>query len=197
MVTYIIIFIFIIIFIYICKTRHRICIKYNGDTFVVNKSTKQDQRKKVEILWNLKNKLRTLVEHMYNNKEPNEESSKRLYDRFKTLQLNEMDKKENSVAYTLNKDDEIRICLTKYSDSSNGEFYDEDVIMFILLHELAHVMSVNYGHGQEFIDNMDFLVKKAVVLKIYTPRDFNKTPAEYCGTTITSSPCNGDNCPLN
>ena len=60
--------------------------------------------------------------------------------------------------------------------------------MFVAIHELAHLMTESIGHTPEFWDNMRFLLKKAIELKIYIKQDFRKSPVSYCGTKITDSP---------
>jgi hypothetical protein len=55
-------------------------------------------------------------------------------------------------------------------------------------------MSETYGHNKEFVDNMDIIVKTAVKIGIYSPTDFSASPGRYCGSNITSSPCNNGMC---
>ena len=63
-------------------------------------------------------------------------------------------------------------------------------MMFVAIHELAHLMTKSIGHTPEFWDNMRFLLKKGIELNVYKKHDYNKVPKDYCGTQITSTPLN-------
>ena len=59
-------------------------------------------------------------------------------------------------------------------------------MIFVLLHELAHLMSKKYGHGKEFQDNFSYLTRKAVEQGIYKYQNFKENSSSYCGTVITN-----------
>ena len=63
-------------------------------------------------------------------------------------------------------------------------------MMFVAIHELAHLMTKSIGHTAEFWDNMRFLLKEGIKIGVYVKQDFNKSPVEYCGTQITDTPLN-------
>lgn len=164
--------------------------KINGKSFRLRPSIFGSLREKAEVLYELQTKLDKLVEHLIANDIPNKESANRLASRFKNTELRETGIFEFNTAYTLNKGKEIRICL----DRGGKDKLDVNLIMFVLLHEMAHVMSETYGHNREFIENMDIIVKTAVKIGIYMPTDFSAFPGRYCGSNITSSPCNNGMC---
>lgn len=61
--------------------------------------------------------------------------------------------------------------------------------MFVLLHELAHVATDQYGHSSDFWDNMRFLLELADASGAYEYQRFEAGPPQaYCGTPLTSSP---------
>ena len=70
----------------------------------------------------------------------------------------------------------------------NDNLIDENTLMFVALHEMAHVASKTIGHNTEFCNNFEFLIKEGEEIQIYKPIDYSKQNAEYCGMTITSSP---------
>lgn len=158
---------------------------YNGYIYRVRKSDYSTQLNVAKKLDYLRDKLQTLVNYCYENNLPTESDASRMYHRFKNTQMSETATGENSAAYVVNKGQELRICL-------NNE--DVNNTMFVLLHELAHIMSKSYGHNDEFKKNMDFLVKEAVKLQIYTPTDYTQSPINYCGVTISSTPCHNNKC---
>lgn len=158
---------------------------YNGSYYKIRPSSQQVIKQKLELLDNYKKKLNILVNYCKDNNYPNKEDSYRLYKRFQTIQINETSSTDNSAAYVVNKNEELRICL------SNNDINDG---MFVLIHELAHIMSLNYGHGDEFKNNMYLLLKLAVKLNLYKPVDYTKYPINYCGVNIYTTPCKNNNC---
>ena len=69
-----------------------------------------------------------------------------------------------------------------------NELVDLNTMMFVAIHELGHLMSKSIGHTTEFWDNMRFLLKKGIKLKVYKHIDYSKFPEDYCGIKITDTP---------
>ena len=62
-------------------------------------------------------------------------------------------------------------------DPKTGMYYDMNTIMYVALHELAHVLSQKEGHTQEFLTNFNILLKKAIAAGIYVA---SQPPNTYC-----------------
>ena len=60
---------------------------------------------------------------------------------------------EGEVAFSIDKSS-ISVCLR----DSRGAIEDLNTSMFVLLHELAHVATPDYGHSPQFWANMQFLL---------------------------------------
>ena len=88
------------------------------------------------------------------------------------------------VAYTVNKGDELNICLRNKDES----FIDINTIMFVVIHELAHIITPETGHTENFWKNMRKLLDKAIELGLYYDVDYSLEPTNYCGMDINSSP---------
>jgi hypothetical protein len=67
-------------------------------------------------------------------------------------------------SYTINKE-KVFLCLK----DKNNEYYSMNILIFVTLHELAHVLSTTIGHDKNFNDIFDALLKKAAEMKIYDP----------------------------
>lgn len=80
-------------------------------------------------------------------------------------------------AYTENKK-VITLCL---QDPDSGVYYDMNTIMYVALHELAHVISKSHGHNDEFKMNFAKLLKQGTEAGIYDPS--RPIPRSYCGVT--------------
>lgn len=76
-------------------------------------------------------------------------------------------------SYTINKE-KVFLCLK----DKNGEYYDNNILLFVFLHELAHCLSTTVGHDKNFNDIFDALLKKSAELKIYDPT--KEMDQDYC-----------------
>ena len=59
------------------------------------------------------------------------------------------------VAYSVNKGEELSLCIR---DKDTNKFIDNNTILFVAIHELAHIMSKSTGHTEEFWDYMKYLL---------------------------------------
>ena len=88
-------------------------------------------------------------------------------------------------AYSLNKGEEIVLCL---HDKDGKLIQDKNTMKFVLIHELAHVMTVENGHPPIFWKNMGYLLKEASSIGIYDAIDYSKNPVYYCGVLVDKTP---------
>ena len=110
----------------------------------------------------------------------------RLETNFHEDNLSESTPDHKYTSYSVNKGEKIVFCMRKKNQKETLE--SENIMMFVALHELSHVMTKSVGHTPEFWDNFRFLLKIAIKLKLYKNVDFNSDPQEYCGTKITDTP---------
>lgn len=164
---------------------------YDGKNYTVRKVGDINNRQTAaNYLAYINAKVNTLVDYMNMYNLPDLDTSKRLYHRWMSIELKETNSNEKSVAYTLNKSTEIRICIR----DQYGNFEDPNITMFVILHELAHVMSISYNHTEEFKNNFNYITHLASNLGLYKPDDFTKMPIKYCGITINTTPCQNNSC---
>ena len=79
----------------------------------------------------------------------------------------------------------MALCLRNSKDDS---FIELNLIIFVAIHEISHVMTDEVGHTKKFWANMKYLLEQAETLGVYKPEDYHKTPKTYCGMEINSSP---------
>ena len=127
-------------------------------------------------------KIMLLIDHL----DESEENVKRLKKNYTPESLSENTKDSIHTSYSLNKGEKISLCLREKSD--DVIFEDDNTIMFVVIHELAHLMSESVGHTNEFWDNMRYLLEEARKLGIYKVVDYKKENVEYCGMYIKSTP---------
>ena len=128
-----------------------------------------------------------------NNRTPSQEEVNKLQDdltrlqqRFNPDNLSESTPDKKYTSYSVNKGEKIVFCLR--SKDERETLVKENIMMFVALHELAHVMTKSVGHTEEFWDNFRFLLKVAINQGLYQNINYNDTPKDYCGTTITDTP---------
>ena len=90
-------------------------------------------------------------------------------------------------SYSVNKGEKVHLCL-RQREGSNEQLVDDNVMMFVALHEMAHMITATIGHGPDFWNNFGFLLKEAEQNGIYKHTDFRSHPVSYCGVSITDSP---------
>ena len=91
-------------------------------------------------------------------------------------------------SYSINKGEKIVFCIRHKHAEINGKLVDINTIMFVAIHELAHLMTKSIGHTPEFWDNMRFLLKHSIELGIYKYVNYSENKEKYCGILITSTP---------
>ena len=127
---------------------------------------------------------------LIDNLDQNKESVIRLKKNYKSNSLMENTENSEHTSYTLNKGEKIAICLRE--KDKDIIFEDDNTIMFVVIHELAHLMTESIGHTKEFWNNMRYLLNVAIDIGIYKYVDYEKNNVEYCGKDIKSSPLNRD-----
>ncbi len=88
-------------------------------------------------------------------------------------------------SYTVDKE-KVFMCLRQRNEKE--ELVEENVIVFVALHEMSHIGTASIGHTPEFWNNFAWLLKQAEAIQIYKFTDFAAHPVEYCGVHITDSP---------
>ena len=73
----------------------------------------------------------------------------------------EPDPTNDFTSYSLNKGEKIVFCLRS---EETKQLHDINIIMFVAIHELAHVMSVTIGHNEEFYTNFRFLLQELFMI---------------------------------
>lgn len=84
-------------------------------------------------------------------------------------------------SYTVNKGDEIALCLrSRYTQ----KLHDINLIMYVVLHELSHVACPEQDHTELFKKIFKFFLTVAISLGLYKHVNYVVDPHEYCGLMI-------------
>ncbi|KAJ3090196.1 hypothetical protein HK102_004450 [Quaeritorhiza haematococci] len=125
-------------------------------------------------------KLRKNLNHIV-SRLPDSEVSTRLHTRILRTKMEEEDHEPGLglSTYTVNKGDSIVFCLKRGS-----KFYNYQFLMYVALHELAHIASVSVGHNAEFHKNFTWLLNEARKTGLFHGPPPITTPFKYCSTCV-------------
>jgi hypothetical protein len=126
-----------------------------------------------------------LVDYV-NEKHPDNKDVMRLVKGFNPKKIMETLPTSKYTAYSENKGEKIAFCLQRKKKDTT--LIDENTLMFVAIHEIAHVMTKSIGHKTDFWDNFKFLLENAKDANIHNPIDYKQSPKEYCGMTINDNP---------
>lgn len=110
----------------------------------------------------------------------------RLVENFNPDNFSETTPDAKYTSYSVNKGEKIVFCLRNKKDGE--DLVKENIMTFVAIHELAHLMTKSIGHEPEFWNSFKLLLKVAIDNSIYKNIDFNNTPKDYCGVKITDTP---------
>jgi len=146
-----------------------------------------DKNEAANLLANIKSKIRILIKHL-NNIFPNDIRVLRLNKNYNEDKISEGADNAKYTSYSVNKGEKIVLCLR--SKNEQKSLVDLNTMMFVVLHEIAHIITKSVGHTEEFWNNFKWILEESVNIGIYESQDFNNKPVEYCGIEITDNPIN-------
>jgi predicted metal-dependent hydrolase len=122
-----------------------------GSTFTPNE---------ISAIEELEQRNRVLLKHLQTS--ANDPAMERLVHKYQTRSPKLTNSLEKT-GYTINKGESIGVCLKDVNEVRNNKTKSEimDQLYFVVLHELAHVCTVSWGHTQEFWENFRKLRKHA------------------------------------
>lgn len=130
-------------------------------------------------------KINTLRNHFLSVHDPSYAPYQKYIDQFckriKGIVLYENAPDGKYTSFTVNKGDEMGLCLRS---RKTGELHDQNLITYVVLHELAHVACPEQNHTDLFKEIFIFMIRTAEKLGIYEVVDYQLNPQEYCGMTL-------------
>jgi hypothetical protein len=100
----------------------------------------------------------------------------------------ENDMTSSDTSYSENKGQKIVVCLRDKTKAPQYPLIEINTVMFVMLHEMAHLMTETIGHTPEFWNNFRRILRDAVKVGIYKQVSYASNPVPYCGMMITDSP---------
>jgi hypothetical protein len=182
-----IIIIFIYILYFIKKNRLTLVEANNNVKFMV-----YNDKNKVESA----NLLATLVDRMYKlrNNLINNKKNYQEYEQYIDLLEKNFNNERTYIyenipdsdltSFTINKGEELGFCL---KSKITGKFHNINLLMYVAIHEMAHMACPETGHGDLFKKVFLFLTEKAIDMELYIKINYEINNVEYCGMILSSS----------
>lgn len=162
-------------------------VKSNRDGKIYRVQNLPDKQDAAEYMSRICEKLEKFI-NFYKN-DPSAMADPRvkiMVSRFNSNNFTENDIDSDTTSYSENKGEKIIVCIR--DKVPPYRFVDENTTMFVLLHEMSHLMTTTVGHTPEFWANFKRILHDAVHCGVYTVVNYTRTPVKYCGMTITDSP---------
>jgi hypothetical protein len=148
----------------------------------------RDKQEAADLLAKVRLRMKKLYAHLASTF-PDKPQVKRLLQRFEANpeRLLEATPDAEHTSYSVNKGESVHLCL-RQRQGADENLVNENVMVFVSLHEMAHMITDSVGHEPEFWNNFGWLLKQAENLGVYQYQDFKAHPVRYCGTNITDQP---------
>ena len=154
----------------------------DGNKYCVRDTTRKQET--ADLLAKATERMVQLVDHLKETY-PDKPPVKRLVEGFNPERITETLPSHEHVAFSENKN-KMAFCVTEKKGGT--KLIDLNTLMFVAIHELAHIATKSIGHKEEFWDNFKFLLMEAEKIEIYTPQNYKKKPTEFCSMKITDNP---------
>lgn len=182
--------IIIFIYIFLFYNKKNVVLITGSDNFtkylVYNDEQKNESAKLLEEITNnmfkLKDYLYQNVEKFPDMREYIKQLNRNL-DKERTL-IYENDPKSDLTSFSVNKGEEIALCL---KSKKTGTIHNINLMMYVTIHEMAHIACPEIGHGDLFKKIFKFLCEQGIVIGVYKYDDYENNPIEYCGMMLSSS----------
>jgi len=154
----------------------------DGEVYQVQ--SRPDKQEAANLLAAIRERLETLTRHLEKSAS-DDPRTERFIVKFKPNRISEGADNSKYTSYSVNKGERLVFCLRQ--KNKEGTLMDLNTMLFVAIHEVAHICTKSVGHTEEFWDNMRWLLEHAINIGIYADQDFKK-PEPYCGIMISSSP---------
>ena len=163
---------------------------FNGEQYLVRNL--EDKDKAADTLSQIKSNLKKLSEYIteISNKSNDErgifikEYINNINNKFDFIIFRESTDNSIFTSYSINKGEEIVFCLRSKNDD---KIHDINELMYVAIHEIAHVGCPEIGHTPLFRRINKELLKYAIECGVYKYKDYNSSPEDYCGIELTNN----------
>ena len=158
----------------------------DGETYSVRDMP--DKQKAADTMAKVRLKMNKLKIHLESTV-PDKPQVKQLKRNFEAQpnRFKESTPDAEHTSYSVNKGESVHFCL-RQREGEDESVVDEEIVTFVAIHEMGHMITKTIGHGPDFWNNFAWLLQEAEKIGIYKHRDFQAHPVSYCGMKITDQP---------
>lgn len=139
----------------------------------------------------VRKKLMQLVEHIYNKAQQSnhkyKEYIRRIRDKLPHVSLRETSGYSKYTSFSVNKGEELHLCIRS---KLHNKFHNINELLYVAIHEIAHIGCPEIGHTDLFFDINKYLLKEAMEMNIYYYNNYDARPIEYCGIRLNHTVLN-------
>lgn len=148
----------------------------------------KDKQEAADLLARVRGKMHKMYNYLQ-EKYPDKPQVQRLLQRFEANpeRLLEATPDAEHPSFSVNKGEIVHLCL-RQRDGGQENLVNENIMMFVALHEMGHMITDSVGHEPDFWNNFGWLLREAEKAGVYQYQDFKAHPVLYCGTKITDQP---------
>jgi predicted metal-dependent hydrolase len=163
-------------------------VKSNVDGQTYNVRDMPDKQEAADLMARTRLKMKKLKIYV-EEKFPDKPQVKQLAKNFDAdaHRLGESTPDDEFTSFSVNKGESVHFCL-RQRENSDESLVNENIIMFVAIHEMGHIITATVGHGPDFWNNFAWLLEQAETLGVYSPQNFSAHPVSYCGMKITDEP---------
>ena len=164
--------------------------EFDGQIYMVQELP--DKSKAVDFLIKLKTDLASIAQKSLDRakKEDNKDYISYIQiivDKLNSVFIREVEKDSPYTSYSVNKGEELVFCLR---NKQSNEFYDYNKVLYVAVHEIAHIGCPEIGHTKLFFELNRYILETAQENNMYEFVDYNNIPEEYCGIQIYTNVLN-------
>lgn len=104
--------------------------------------------------------------------------------RLETTVFRESMENSKNTSYSINKGEEIVLCLRSQITYA---IHDINILMYVAIHELAHVICPEIGHTPLFNTIFRHILEVATLHNLYRYENYTRNNREYCGITVSQN----------
>ena len=160
--------------------------QYDNEYYMVRDV--EDKQVAANLLAKIRQTIFDITRYLYeniDNYKNMKEHIMQLSNNIKNMDILESGEDSSYTSYSVYNGEQVVFCLR--SKQNKNRLHKLNLLMYVVLHEMAHIACPEYGHTQLFKDIFAFITTEAIKLNYYTKIEFDKQPEEYCGMSITDS----------
>jgi hypothetical protein len=160
----------------------------DGNNYYVRENFDKDNA--AETLYKLRQNLKNLIIFIENNSENDKEfpiykeNINLIKNKIDNVIIKETPETSSYTSYSVNKGEELYLCIRS---KKTNEIHDINDLLYVAIHEIAHIGCPEIGHTNLFFKINLYLLKKAVEFNLYKKENYNTNPREYCGINLNNT----------